>query len=41
VTVSFVVACAQWGENVLEADLIGDEEECAITGKARGQRNQG
>ena len=28
--VSFVVTCAQCREEVLEADQIGDEEECAL-----------
>jgi hypothetical protein len=28
--VSLVVRCAQCREEVLEADLIGDEEECAL-----------
>ena len=28
--VSFVVMCAQCRREVLEADLIGDEEECAL-----------
>jgi len=28
--VSFVATCAQCREVVLEADLIGDEEECAL-----------
>ena len=27
---SFVVTCAQCREEVLEADRIGDEEECAV-----------
>ena len=27
---SFVVTCVQWAEGVLQADLIGDEEECAL-----------
>jgi len=28
--VPFVVTCAQCREQVLEADLLGDEEECAL-----------
>jgi len=28
--VSFVVTCAQCREEVLEPDVIGDEEECAL-----------
>ena len=27
---SYVVKCAQGREKVLEADVIGDEEECAL-----------
>jgi len=30
VAVSFVVTCAQCRREVLEADVIGDEEECAL-----------
>jgi len=28
--VSFLGTCAQCGEEVLEADLIGDEKECML-----------